>query len=380
MGTSKNLFEYTNHLGNVLVTVSDKKIQHSSNTTTVDYYTADVITANDYYLFGMQMPGRKFAQVGKDYRYSINGQEKEKEINENITTAQYWEYDSRIGRRWNVDPVIKPWESPYASFNNNPITQIDPEGLDGEPYKVKKGDNLTKIAKRIGSGATAESLAKLNGIKDPNKIKVGQVLTVGSIPTPQDAQMLGNPEQDFKSSPLTNYNNASNEKYSYSVSASTKEIGASFASNDGRIPIVQNTVVMGGGLLNEVKNLPTVNNLIERGMQDLKTKNFEPGEYFKSTYSMGNILTPDGQRIWKQVTGNIFTKPLNDNYFFSAENFLGSYGFSMRVTGDGKRIAICVYDSKTIGSLADHRAWLEKRLPDLAPTYQRYLWHLPVKK
>ena len=36
------LFELTNHLGNVLETISDKKIQHTSDSTTVDYYVADV--------------------------------------------------------------------------------------------------------------------------------------------------------------------------------------------------------------------------------------------------------------------------------------------------------------------------------------------------
>jgi RHS repeat-associated protein len=75
-------------------------------------------------------PGRKFVQGVKKYRYSINGQEKETELNENITTAEYWEYDSRLGRRWNVDPVSKEYESPYAAFANNPIWNIDPDGSD----------------------------------------------------------------------------------------------------------------------------------------------------------------------------------------------------------------------------------------------------------
>ena len=321
-------------------------------------------------------PGRKYQAGTASYRYSINGQEKDSELNENITTALYWEYDSRIGRRWDVDPVIKPWESPYATFNNNPITQIDPKGLNGEDYTVKKGDNLTKIAKRLGKGTTVESLVKLNDIKDPNNIKVGQVLKTSQPSSPE--VMSGNPELNFKSSPLTGYNNPSNEKYSFSVSTSTKQLGANFVSDDGRIPIVQNTVIAGGKLLDEVMNLPSVQNLFRQGLQDLQTKNFAPGEYFKSTYSMGNITSPDGQRIWKQITGNIFTKPLSDNYFFSAENFLGSYGFSMRVAADGKELVLCVYDSKSIGSLADHRAWAEKRLPSLTPTYQRYLWNIPI--
>ena len=117
-----------NHLGNVLVTVSDKKIGHSTNGTTIDYYEADVVSASDYYPFGMQMPGRSFS-VGS-YRYGFNGQEKSDEIdpNGNSMTAEFWQYDSRIGRRWNVDPVRKDYESPYLCFGGNPIWMSDAKG------------------------------------------------------------------------------------------------------------------------------------------------------------------------------------------------------------------------------------------------------------
>ncbi|MBS1744066.1 MAG: hypothetical protein JST81_13620, partial [Bacteroidetes bacterium] len=55
-------FELSNHLGNVLVTVNDRKIpiQSTSNTTFIDHYEAEVITANDYYPFGMGMVGRVY--------------------------------------------------------------------------------------------------------------------------------------------------------------------------------------------------------------------------------------------------------------------------------------------------------------------------------
>ena len=40
------------------------------------------------------------------YRYGFQNQEKDDEIKgEGISyTAEYWEYDSRLGRRWNLDP------------------------------------------------------------------------------------------------------------------------------------------------------------------------------------------------------------------------------------------------------------------------------------
>ncbi len=52
-------YELSNHLGNVLATVTDKKKGVDTNTDGfADYYDADVTTAQDYYPFGMLMPGR----------------------------------------------------------------------------------------------------------------------------------------------------------------------------------------------------------------------------------------------------------------------------------------------------------------------------------
>ncbi len=145
----EKVFELSNHLGNVLETVSDKKIQHSSDNINVDYTLADVMTANDYYPFGMQLPGRRFERYGI-YRFSVNAQEKTNEINENLTSALYWEYDSRIGRRWNIDPVTKPFLSDYSTFGNNPVTLIDPDGADY--YKDTEGKNKGDIVYMKGSG------------------------------------------------------------------------------------------------------------------------------------------------------------------------------------------------------------------------------------
>jgi RHS repeat-associated protein len=80
--------------------------------------------------FGMLEPGRKFTQGNSKYRYGFNGQMKSTEIGENSYTAEFWEYNANIGRRWNVDPITKEDESPYATFGNNPINSVDPNGAD----------------------------------------------------------------------------------------------------------------------------------------------------------------------------------------------------------------------------------------------------------
>jgi hypothetical protein len=50
---NEKFFELSNHLGNVLATVNDKKIGHDAGNGTIDYYLADVVSASDYAPFGM---------------------------------------------------------------------------------------------------------------------------------------------------------------------------------------------------------------------------------------------------------------------------------------------------------------------------------------
>jgi RHS repeat-associated protein len=76
------------------------------------------------------------------YRFGFQGQEGDDEVSGegNSYTAEYWQYDSRLLRRWNTDPIVKPFESPYACFRNNPILLIDPTGEDVDLGKLSKED------------------------------------------------------------------------------------------------------------------------------------------------------------------------------------------------------------------------------------------------
>lgn len=143
----KKFFELTNHLGNVLVTVSDKKIAVSANNTTIDSYNADVVTANDYYLFGMMMSGRNYnAPSAKDYRYGFNGKENDNDVKGEGNQQDYGLriYDPRLGRFLSVDPLSEeyPWNSTYSFAENIPIQYIDLDGAEISPDM--KTDN-TKI-------------------------------------------------------------------------------------------------------------------------------------------------------------------------------------------------------------------------------------------
>ena len=83
----------------------------------------------DYYPGGMLQPGRSFIS-SSDYRFGFNGQEKVDEVSGigNHNTARFWEYDTRLGRRWNLDPKPQISISDYAVFADNPILFSDPLG------------------------------------------------------------------------------------------------------------------------------------------------------------------------------------------------------------------------------------------------------------
>jgi len=133
---SNNLAAYSP--GNVRATVTDRKIasfEDPGTDWTITGFTADITSAQDYYPFGWTMPGRQYNS--DSYRYGYNTQEKVDEIkgSGNHLTAKYWEYDPRIGRRWNMDPVVLSYESGYVTNGNNPIWYLDPLG----DFKTKFG-------------------------------------------------------------------------------------------------------------------------------------------------------------------------------------------------------------------------------------------------
>ena len=127
-------YELTNHLGNVLATVTDKKIAVDANSDgTVDYYLADIGSSQDYYPFGMLMPGRNFNT--NKYKFGFNGKEKDNEIFGTEGSEYAYKFrleDSRIGRFLSVDPLASkfPWNSNYAFSENRVIDGVELEGLE----------------------------------------------------------------------------------------------------------------------------------------------------------------------------------------------------------------------------------------------------------
>jgi hypothetical protein len=325
-------YELQNHLGNVLATVSDRKLQHSTNGTTRDYYSPDIITAYDYYAFGASMPGRTWSidsvkqasdsclpcsilkhimesytgpdlndstavknylnshvtgfgtlsanqwltilescnlvrttsnetsiesihkgnfgpsdqlpntpqnpsddsysiylnyyfdstscsggnaickviwiKVRDQYIYGFDNQRKENEINgEGIDyTAEFWEYDSRLGRRWNIDPKPNPSLSPYCTLENSPFSSKDEKGDTAWKATNKWNDDFIKkyqsfVAKKIdeyrknNDHYSCEDLALSLLVDFASENKLPLAIETGSGKFTNNDANINNPEQ-----------------------------------------------------------------------------------------------------------------------------------------------------------------------------------------
>jgi RHS repeat-associated protein len=131
----------------VLATISDRRIAHSTNGTTIDFYLPETTTAQEYFAFGFAIPSRNY-NLHQPYRYGFNGKENDNQVkldfdSHGIPGAQqdYGEriYDPRVGRFLSTDPMKSSfsWNSPYAYAENDPISSIDLDGLE----KVRATNN-----------------------------------------------------------------------------------------------------------------------------------------------------------------------------------------------------------------------------------------------
>ncbi|WP_276482877.1 RHS repeat protein [Paraflavitalea pollutisoli] len=163
-------YELANHLGNVLTTISDRRIHVYSGATLpadptiplVAYYEAEKLAAYDYYPFGMV--ARMNDNSGK-YRFGFNGKENDNEVKGGIGSQQdygFRVYDPRIGKFLSVDPLTKsyPELTPYQFASNSPIAGVD---LDGLEFSLKTLAKIKKAGEALLGATKATSKAFLHG-------------------------------------------------------------------------------------------------------------------------------------------------------------------------------------------------------------------------
>jgi RHS repeat-associated protein len=168
-GIGKKYFYHTDHLGST-VAVTDE--------------AGKKVWDTEYTPFG------KTAAVEGELKNAakFTGKDWDEDVNLWYYNARW--YDQETGRFISEDPLAQN-PNLYLYCANNPLKLIDPSGLwhyeadskNGEVYAVAdKGDTLSGLGKEVyGSAKASSEVAKINDIKDVNKIKEGQKVKLEAL-------------------------------------------------------------------------------------------------------------------------------------------------------------------------------------------------------
>jgi RHS repeat-associated protein len=121
------------------------------------------IQETDYYAFGLDIQRNL---VGVENKFQYNG--KEKQDQEKMYDYGARLYDPVVGRFTSIDPIAEhfPWMTSYQYASNDPIKNIDLDGLEGLNFNFFLGNN--SVVPRIAPLAeatkyTVENVAKAGG-------------------------------------------------------------------------------------------------------------------------------------------------------------------------------------------------------------------------
>jgi RHS repeat-associated protein len=189
-------YELSNHLGNVLATISDKTIFNT------DHYNGIVYSAQLYYPFGWEIPTLSY--TAKKYRFGFNGKEDDREWH--AQDYGFRLYTPRESRFIGVDPITAqyPELTPYQFASNTPIQAVDLDGL--EQYYAADGEYLGRVGKSsivrvLNKTKDASSVDFKNYIKIANSQEIqagfyGNNLQI--ISTEINSQLLSKTKVDAK--------------------------------------------------------------------------------------------------------------------------------------------------------------------------------------
>jgi len=125
--------------------------------------------------------------------FGFNGQEKTNEVYGEGNAYDFGAriYDPRICRWMSVDPVSKPYESPYIGMGNNPIFYVDYSGGDNIIYIVMLPGAEAELSKQEIDDiiSRANEYYRCNGLKTEVKLFSGKEFNM-SYMDPTDAVVV----------------------------------------------------------------------------------------------------------------------------------------------------------------------------------------------
>ncbi|MCD0476800.1 RHS repeat-associated core domain-containing protein, partial [Flavobacterium sp. EDS] len=145
------VFNYTDHLGNV-------RVSYKKNAQNV----LEILEENNYYPFGLKHEGYNVNPTS-DYKYKFNGKEFQDELSLNWYDFGGRMYMPDIVRTPQLDPLCEKFYnlSPQSFLNNNPLSFIDPTGMESENIIDPPKNKQTPTQRAYNSKTGNTDLAKL---------------------------------------------------------------------------------------------------------------------------------------------------------------------------------------------------------------------------
>jgi RHS repeat-associated protein len=201
------LFELTNHLDNVLSTISDKRYGVSTDDSTVAYFNPEVVNANDYYPFGSLEPYRTYMEANaSNYRFGFNGKEDDNEVKGVGDQIDYGKrmYDPRVGRFLSVDPMASKFAfySPFQFASNNVISSTD---IDGKESLINVTGKSDEPAQPVEKAGTARNVALIVASAEWQMLYGARNYIATKLVLPETKDLSANERNDIISSTVAEY-------------------------------------------------------------------------------------------------------------------------------------------------------------------------------
>ncbi len=324
----------TDHLGNIR--------------TTIDGATGAVLGYDDYYPFGLAMPGRSSNTGTPNDLNKFTGHERDTEGNLNLDYMLARNYDPELGRFLSVDPLASkmPAWSPYSFVFNNPLMFIDPDGRIPYPITIRSfapfktfgggfhGDNRGFTT---SSSASARVHQRINFDTDKTTIKTN----AWSSPT----WHKWNPSYKKTATPSVEFT----KDFTIAKSGDSKifNFGTHYAGANPLTPGAPNIDVFSDFSITENKKAGTL---------DINGK--LTGDNFPSTEAF--ITDPAGNNVFIGV-GFYVGSPFSSLWGENENNAITDFSFSITTDGDGNFTGVKVGDTNY--SLSDWNKLFENADP-----------------
>jgi hypothetical protein len=280
------------------------------------------------------------------YCFSFNGQEKTDEISGdgNHNTAMFWEYDTRLGRRWNVDPAGYPFQSHYSVNNNNPSLFCDPLGIYGTKREARQ---MRREAKAAGL--------------DPSKIyKSGSEY---GFNTKEEEGLTGNFKRTYFGNDGANIQDASNLGVDPSFENGFKRFSGTLSAGIQITQFAEGTsnkqiyFEPGSGFSYMMRNSPGVREGLD---------NYLKTEEISKSYGF-SPKTESLQKFWESLPQSLAAHLdvlTNSNL---ARLSVGGYTTVITTTSDENIVRIHLANDMSLGSLMLHSKWAYDNPPKTGP-------------